>query len=962
MKRPIGVPLLILTLLVCACTSGHRQRATLIGPTLADIAEVNPALLVEQSAEQPAVQVSLDALEGYYQEALDAATDAGTRRTILIRLADILMLRSENTLLDAEQPGRYFDEAIARYQELIQLQRQALARGDDSDEMHQQIDQMLYQLSKAYALDGRVDTANKELEALTRDYADSIYTPEAKFRRAERAFSNADYREAQTLYKDVIEQGSFTPYYQNALYMLGWSQFKRADYEAAIAAFTKVLDNFYGVVAPIKTIPESQQNLVDDTLRVISLSFSYIDGARTLSEKFAGDTQRPYIHKLYLALGALYFEKQRYQDSADVYRQYVVDRPLSDFSPQFSRAIIDVYDKGDFPSLLVPAKQDYIVNYGIDSDYWAAKPPAVRERLKPSLKQYLQELAKFEHARAQALQAAGTKKGRQVLQDPKPHYLQAANWYKQFTRTFPNDQKTADMYFLMAEALNDAGELQQAYTTYRFLAYEYPLPESELAQGAEAGYAAILLAQRLAGQSARPEYQQLWHKHTIQQSLTFADKYTEDPRVASVLSEAAQKLLQTAQQPQAIQVARRVVDKQPAAAAVLRRSAWLVIAQSEFDLLNYASADDAYAQALALTAAADPERPSIIERRAASIYKLAETLLAQGENMLAVDQFLRIQGISPDTPIAITAHYDAGNVLLQAQQWQQAEAVLIDFRRRYPHHNLTKTLYAKFVVIYQETEQWRLAADELSAMAAVDHDPQLRRQSLLLAGDLYQKSGQTARALKHYTRYIARYPQPFDDRIEVLNKLAQTQLKNNNRSAHDYWLQQVIAAHEDAGDQQTQRSLYLAASALNSQAKKHFEQFLPLRLTLPLNKSLAVKRRALNKTVAAYQRLIAYGVAAYVTEANYYLGEIYARLSRDLLQSQRPPGLDALALEQYEILLEEQAYPFEEKAIALHLSNAARARKQLYDQWVKRSFAALAQLSPGRYNKVESQQVIRALY
>ena len=60
------------------------------------------------------------------------------------------------------------------------------------------------------------------------------------------------------------------------------------------------------------------------------------------------------------------------------------------------------------------------------------------------------------------------------------------------------------------------------------------------------------------------------------------------------------------------------------------------------------------------------------------------------------------------------------------------------------------------------------------------------------------------------------------------------------------------------------------------------------------------------------------------------------------------------------MLLEEQAFPFEEKAIQLHEVNTARAKDGTYDEWgCKKSFAALAQLNPGRYAKVEigEQQV-----
>jgi hypothetical protein len=67
-------------------------------------------------------------------------------------------------------------------------------------------------------------------------------------------------------------------------------------------------------------------------------------------------------------------------------------------------------------------------------------------------------------------------------------------------------------------------------------------------------------------------------------------------------------------------------------------------------------------------------------------------------------------------------------------------------------------------------------------------------------------------------------------------------------------------------------------------------------------------------------------------------------------------------LEQYNVLLEEQAFPFEEKAIKLHEVNAARAKDGTYDEWVQKSYAALAQLNPGRYGKVEiGEQLVESI-
>ena len=111
----------------------------------------------------------------------------------------------------------------------------------------------------------------------------------------------------------------------------------------------------------------------------------------------------------------------------------------------------------------------------------------------------------------------------------------------------------------------------------------------------------------------------------------------------------------------------------------------------------------------------------------------------------------------------------------------------------------------------------------------------------------------------------------------------------------------------------------------------------------------------MQKTLAAYKRTNDYGVAEFASQATYRMGEVYRLLSADLMNSERPKGLDALALEQYELLLEEQAYPFEEKAIAIHETNMRRSWDGWYDEWIRQSFAALAGLSPARYAKRETE-------
>jgi hypothetical protein len=118
----------------------------------------------------------------------------------------------------------------------------------------------------------------------------------------------------------------------------------------------------------------------------------------------------------------------------------------------------------------------------------------------------------------------------------------------------------------------------------------------------------------------------------------------------------------------------------------------------------------------------------------------------------------------------------------------------------------------------------------------------------------------------------------------------------------------------------------------------------------------------MEETLKAYAVAADYGVADVTTAATYRIATVYRDFGKALMNSERPPKLSKAEREQYDVLLEEQAYPFEEKATALHEVNAHRAAVGIYDQWVQASFDALRELRPVRYGKNErSEGVIDAI-
>jgi hypothetical protein len=112
----------------------------------------------------------------------------------------------------------------------------------------------------------------------------------------------------------------------------------------------------------------------------------------------------------------------------------------------------------------------------------------------------------------------------------------------------------------------------------------------------------------------------------------------------------------------------------------------------------------------------------------------------------------------------------------------------------------------------------------------------------------------------------------------------------------------------------------------------------------------------MQRLLDAYGRAAAYGITSVTTAATYRIAELYAGLGTALMESDRPTELVDDELEQYELLLEEQAFPFEEKAVEVHEANARRTAEGVYDEWVQASFERLAELVPARYAKSERSE------
>src|SRR5690606_24198002 len=125
------------------------------------------------------------------------------------------------------------------------------------------------------------------------------------------------------------------------------------------------------------------------------------------------------------------------------------------------------------------------------------------------------------------------------------------------------------------------------------------------------------------------------------------------------------------------------------------------------------------------------------------------------------------------------------------------------------------------------------------------------------------------------------------------------------------------------------------------------------KLVQPFEKSLQLKQQSMDSVMKALNALVDYQVGEVTAAATFYMAEVYYGFNRALMESERPKNLQAAELQDYELALEENAFPFEEKAIGVHEKNLELIRAGIYNEWIEKSLAKLAQLMPARYAKEE---------
>ncbi|MFC6632846.1 tetratricopeptide repeat protein [Microbulbifer taiwanensis] len=868
-----------------------------------------------------------------------ASSGQESDRDFEARASASIDIAADETVL--EMPGDNPDAMLsANAREAIGLYRDLLAKYP----LYDRNDQVMYQLSRAYEETGQIDAAVDVLRQLVAKYPDSRHIDESYFRLGEYYFTRKKYLDAEEAYGKVIGIGVGSSFYELALYKRGWSLFKQEMYEMALNDYVAMLD--YKVSQGYdfeQQTNDVERKHVEDTFRVVSLSFSYLGGAESIADYFSRNGQRQYESMVYSHLGEYYLDKRRYQDAAESYNAFVQLNPLHKVSADFSIRVIEIYKKGGFPKLVLDAKKEFATTYALNAQYWSVFDINEYGEVVEFLQSNLIDLAGHYHAAYQ------NKK----LKDKKAeHYREAIHWYRSYLQSFSDKPRAPEINYQLAGLMLENRDFHGAALEYERTAYEYPAHKDS----SEAGYAAVYAyREHLANnfKSAEATQRAPLLREIIRSSLTFAETFPDHGKAPQIMVGAVEDLYGLKDFPQTIHNGRQLLEKFPAAEQEIRRSAWMLVAHASFDTEAFVDAEAAYGEALVLTAVDAKDRSGLVDNLAASIYQQGDLARKQEDHSTAASHFLRIRKAAPGASLLATAEYDAAASLIVLQDWTQAATVLNGFRQNFPQHKLIKDVTKKLAVVYQESGELLLAAAEFERIERESDDDDVRREALTQAADLYGAAKDNDKALKVLRRYVKLFPSPMEPALETRQKIADLYKASGEHKRYLDELREMVRIELRGGNARNDRTRYLAGNAALLLAEPSFDAFTQVRLVAPLERNLNEKRRRMKAAISVYSDLIDYQVADVTAAATFYLAEIYLHFSQSLKESERPTNLSALELEEYELALEEQIYPFEEKAISVHEKNVELLGVGIYNAWIDRSIGKLAGLVPARYARAE---------
>lgn len=799
---------------------------------------------------------------------------------------------------------------------------------------------LLYRLGICHLDEGNLEKAREFFNQLIFESPENQFAMEAHFRLGEYYFSKRQFEKAIEHYQNLRNQWD-NPFFNMALYKLGWTYYNLENYVDAIASFVYLLSDIRLLEsANAKVLGKTKTDLRREAIDYIAICFSEYGGPRMAKTFLQKKGSEDYNLHVFLKLGEVYKKRNFYAEAIETYEVLLETYPFYQYAPKIRQYIIEAYEKDYNIDKAMDAREKLVKDYGPGSKWLNQYPEGkIRNDAIEESEKALLEFASYYHQKAQ-------EKKR------KREYLIAAEKYQDFLKKYPRSKQAAKVNYYLAECFFEIEDFTAAAEEYSKVIMQYGANEFQ----EDAAYNRIIaydnivkknpksdslifyLEDFLGNKEILPEpikVSQKAEKEFLQACNDFMIMMPKSERIQEVTMKFAEALYNLNQFGLSASVYEKIITEHKD--SPYYALAFSMVAQSYFKHGEYEKATNVCRQIQSLF----PDSTALLEKTkkliAFSGFKSAEKFETEKNPRAAADKFVLVAFNSTDDDIAKTAALRASAQYDSLGLKNKAVRVLESLPEKRPDFKFADELLYKAAYLREANAQWNLAI--VNYMKLFDNFPQskLAPKALYNVGMCYENMEKWELARSIYTRYVAvNFPNRDNDQlIEAMYKIGELYQKEQKPDlAEDAW-NKTVRKFIDLKKSLESVDAYLPAKAQFMVAEIRFDEFKTIKIVEPFNKTVLALKHSFNNTLQAYSAAAKFNDAEWTTASLHQLGQTYEKMVELLLQI---PISQELSKEELKKQQDKISEPLKKQAYMQYKKNVKIAdTSQIDNKWVQDS-------------------------
>ncbi len=861
----------------------------------------------ETEARNRSIELYQSLLERFPENSNDYMAEAG------FRLGELLFGSERERIRKViEEEGERADP-IPDFREAIEAYAAVIRRFPQ----HALVEDALYGLAYCYTEQGEPDRAAAEYSRLIQRYPQTRYSVEINMRLGEYYFEMEDLAQAIIHYQKVAEADN-PNYKDKALYKMGWCYYNLDEYEKAIDTFFSLLDyDLTGMAA--------SESLANESIDILARSFAESTGTPGLVRMLSSRSHDPRSQDILFKLADLYKERSFYPEAIGTYKTFIKLYPAGkDLPSALAHMDESYYLRGNTVAAL-ELRESYPEVAGPGTSWYSN---ASQEKKADIMKWILENLEGSAERRRARYQAGGTENELEIALSDLALYSRLSEGTLPCQVLYLKGLTQADLklYPDAAETLNSLAGRSKCLEHTAQASLRSTDFQIEIFEGT--GEMDVDLLTRTVG---------------ILEQVAPEDPAT--PRAVLVMGEI---LVNHGRHSDARTYFSRLIRNYPSSPETER--ARFLMGRTFFQEDNFKQAAAWFREAWRKSVNTE-EGDEAKRLHVYSLFKYAEELSRQKKSTLAARRFETIYRRFPDADVSQVSLYNAGQLYRKMGLEMKATDLFEELALIYEESDLASEALLLSVQILEAVGNPVRAADDSLALANRSTGEE-RLTALIKSADLYSSGKAYERSAAVRETVIREFPDPVEQRSR------QIFLLGNDQEAAGLWqaalssyLQVVRLGSEKSS---TPPLVENAARAQLRIAEESYARFLQVDIAPPVEETVVVKRELLQKAIRNFVTAGNYRIADISTASNYFIGSALEQFKDGILQSARPETLSPEELEEYELLLQEMAYPFEKKALHAYRVNMERAIELgILNPWIEKSYQRLAELAPWAYNREE---------